>query len=51
MTRRAELRLSRAELRASVGVLLISRELAPAALPALGQPATVAANPAEGAEP
>ena len=51
MTRRAELRLSRAALRASVGVLLISRELAPAAPPAPGQPATVAANPAEGAEP
>ena len=51
MTRRAELRLSRAELRAALGVLLVSREPAPAAAPATGQPATVAANPAEGAEP
>ncbi len=51
MTRRAEQRLSRAELRASVGVLLISRGLAPAAPPAPGQPATVEANPAEGPEP
>jgi len=51
MTRRAETRLSRAELRAAVGVLLISREPAPAAPAAAGQPATVAANPAEGAEP
>lgn len=51
MTRRAALRLSRDELRAAVGVLLISREPAPAAPPAPGQPATVATNPAEGAEP
>ena len=51
MTRRAAIRLSRDELRAAIGVLLISREPAPAAPPAPGQPATVAANPAEGAEP
>jgi len=51
MTRRGALRLSRAELRSAVGVLLISREPAPATPAAAGQPATVAANPAEGAEP
>jgi len=51
MTRRGALRLTRAELRSAVGVLLVSREPPPAAPPAVGQPATVAANPAEGAEP
>ncbi|HEY4066384.1 MAG TPA: molybdopterin cofactor-binding domain-containing protein [Burkholderiaceae bacterium] len=51
MTRRADVRLSRAELRAAPGVLLVSREPARAAPPAAGQPATVPANPAEGAEP
>ena len=51
MTRRGALRLTRAELRSAVGVLLVSREPPPAAPPAAGQPATVAANPAEGAEP
>ena len=51
MTHRAATRLSRAGLRAALGVLLVSREPAPAAPPMPGQPATVAANPAEGAEP
>jgi nicotinate dehydrogenase subunit B len=51
MTRRAALRLSRAELRASLGVLLVSREPALAAPAAAGQPATVSANAAEGPEP
>ncbi|MEP7101684.1 MAG: molybdopterin cofactor-binding domain-containing protein, partial [Burkholderiales bacterium] len=51
MTGRAATRLSRDELRAALGVLLISRAPSPAAPPVPGQPATVAANPAEGAEP
>ena len=51
MIHRAATRLSRAELRAALGVLLISREPAPAAPPVPGQPAAVMANPAEGPEP
>ncbi|MEP7298731.1 MAG: molybdopterin cofactor-binding domain-containing protein, partial [Burkholderiales bacterium] len=51
MSRRADARLSRAELRAAVGVLLIVREPPAAAPPAKGQPAAVAANLAEGPEP
>jgi len=50
MPRRAESRLTRAGLRAAVGVLLVAREPAPAAAPAKGQPAAVPPNPAEGAE-
>ncbi len=48
--RRADTPRSRANLRAAVGVLLVSREPPPAAPPVPGQPPTVAANPAEGAE-
>ncbi len=51
MTHRAATRLTRAELRAALGVLLVSREPAPSAPSIPGQPATVAANPAEGPEP
>jgi len=50
MTRRAELPRARDDLRAASGVLLVSRPPPPAMPPAPGQPATVAANPAEGAE-
>ena len=50
MTRRAELPRARDDLRAASGVLLVSRPPPPAMPPTPGQPATVAANPAEGAE-
>ncbi|APW39918.1 aldehyde dehydrogenase [Rhodoferax koreense] len=50
MTRRADTVLSRAELRAATGVLLVLREPLPATVPVPGQPAAVGANPAEGAE-
>jgi len=50
MTRRAALPRTRDDLRAAAGVLLVSRPPPPASPPAPGQPAAVAANPAEGAE-
>jgi nicotinate dehydrogenase subunit B len=50
MTQRAATPTSRADLRAASGVLLVSRVAPPAAPQVRGQPATVAANPAEGAE-
>ena len=50
-TPRSHARLSRDALRAALGVLLVSRLPAPAAPRVAGQPATVAANPAEGPEP
>lgn len=48
---RGQARLSRAELRAAHGVLLVSRTPPPALPPARGQPPSVPANPAEGPEP
>ncbi len=42
---------SRAELRSALGVLLVLREPPPALPPVPGQPAAVASDPAEGAEP
>ncbi|MDE2092438.1 MAG: molybdopterin-dependent oxidoreductase [Burkholderiales bacterium] len=50
MSRRADAPRSRADLRAATGVLLVTREPPPAPAQASGQPATVPANPAEGAE-
>jgi nicotinate dehydrogenase subunit B len=49
-TRRAETPRTRADLHAAGGVLLVTRMPPPPAAPAPGQPASVAANPAEGAE-
>ena len=48
--RRADSPVSRADLRAATGVLLVSRPPPPPGLPAKGQPATVPSNPAEGDE-
>ena len=50
MTRRADERRSRAELRAADGVLLVLRTPPPPPPPTPGQPAAVPANPAEGDE-
>ena len=50
MTRRADAPTTRAQLRASTGVLLVTREPAPPPPATSGQPATVQPNPAEGAE-
>ena len=50
MTRRADTPTTRAQLRAATGVLLVTREPAPPVPATPGQPATVLANPAEGAE-
>ena len=50
MTRRADTPASRAQLRVATGVLLVTREPPLPMPPAQGQPATVQANPAEGAE-
>ena len=50
MTHRADEPRTRDDLRATTGVLLVSRPPPPVLPPAPGQPATVAANPAEGAE-
>jgi nicotinate dehydrogenase subunit B len=50
MTRRADARRSRAELRAADGVLLVLRTPPPPPPPTPGQPAAVPANPAEGDE-
>ncbi len=50
MSRRADSALSRADFHAATGVLLVVREPPPAAGPIPGQPAAVAANPAEGVE-
>ncbi len=49
-TRRADTPRARADLHAADGVLLVTRMPPPPGPPAAGQPATVAANPAEGAE-
>ena len=49
-TRRADTPKSRADLRAAVGVLLVTREPPPPGAPVAGQPAAVPANPAEGDE-
>jgi len=49
-TRRADAPKSRADLRAAVGVLLVTRAPPPPAAPIAGQPAAVPANPAEGDE-
>jgi len=50
VTRRADTPTTRAQLRAATGVLLVTREPAPPVPATPGQPATVLANPAEGAE-
>ena len=50
MTRRADAPTTRAQLRAATGVLLVTREPAPPVPATPGQPASVQANPAEGAE-
>jgi nicotinate dehydrogenase subunit B len=50
MTRRADLPHTRRDLLGAIGVLVIVREPPPAPPPAKGQPAAVAANPAEGPE-
>ncbi|MDB5847707.1 MAG: aldehyde dehydrogenase [Rhodoferax sp.] len=50
MSLRGQTVLTRAELRAATGVLLVTRQPLPAPPPVPGQPAAVAANPAEGDE-
>lgn len=50
MIRRADMPLTRADFHAAMGVLLVTREPAPAAPAAKGQPALVSGNPQEGVE-
>jgi len=50
MSRRADLPHTREDFHAAAGVLLVVRDPPPAPPPAPGQPALVAANPAEGVE-
>ena len=49
--RRADMPVSRADLREAMGVLVVSRLPPPPTSPAKGQPAAVPSNPAEGDEP